>query len=115
MELSLARRASWRRFSSAENGEQIFLDDLSVAVKRLHDPLPDLTSQLADSLREMECVCAVLRRFDEPATALYSLLKKKRIPALFCLVSSDPPPPGLPADVRLLRPEDILGGKVESL
>lgn len=114
LSLSAADR-SWRRFSASEKGEQVFLDDLAVAGKRLRDPLPDLTAELADSLREVECVCAVLRRFDAPAKELYLLLKRKRIPALFCLVSSEEPPSDLPADVRRLRPEDILGGKVESL
>ena len=105
----------WRRFPSTEKGEQVFLDDLAVAVKRFHDPLPDLTGQLADSLRELECVCAVLRRFDAPAKTLYQSLKKKRIPVLFCLVSPGAPPSDLPADVRHFRPEEILSGKVESL
>lgn len=105
----------WRHLPAKENAEQLFLDDLSLAGKRLRDPLPDLTAELAESLRELECVFAVLRRFDAPAKELYSLLKKRRVPALFCLVSPEPPPAGLPSDVRLLRPEDILQGKVESL
>ena len=114
LSLSAADR-TWRHLPAAENSEQLFLDDLALAGKRIRDPLPDLTGELAGSLRELECVYAVLRRFDEPAKNLYLLLKKKRVPALFCLISSDPPPADLPADIRHLRPGDILEGKVESL